>query len=154
MKWLVAIVLLPIVLGLGAILLNRPPLFEPPGVWQRLMLYLRTNVAETRSDQSRPELRPRHYARSVEALQRLTRDAMVELGWRVSDDEPGGRLKAEVSTPLLRFTDDVEVWFEPDPSGAWVGVRSASRIGRADLAANTRHVLDLYSALDRRLESP
>lgn len=152
MKWLVAIVLLPIALGLGAILMNRPPLFDPPGIWQRLLLYLRTNVAETRPDHSRPELRPRRYARPVEELRRLAREAMVELGWS-EPRELDGRLKAEVRTPLFRFSDDVEVWFESDRVGVWVGVRSASRVGRGDFAANTRHVLDLYAALERRLET-
>jgi uncharacterized protein (DUF1499 family) len=154
MKWFVAVILLPIALGLGAVLLNRPPLFDPPGVWQRLLLYLRTNVAETRLDQSRAELRPRRYARPVDELRRLTREAMADLGW----GEPGeleGRLTAEVRTPLFGFTDDVEVWFEPDrigdQAGVWVGVRSVSRVGRGDFAANTRHVLDLYAALERRL---
>lgn len=157
MKWFVAIILLPIVLGLGAVLLNRPPLFEPPGVWQRLLLYLRSNVAETRPDQVRAELRPRRYARPVEELRRLAGEAMVELGWSVPR-ELEGRLIAEVRTPLLRFTDEVEVWFEPDQSGdtagTWVGVRSASRVGRGDFAANTRHVLDFYAELDRRTLSP
>jgi uncharacterized protein (DUF1499 family) len=30
-------------------------------------------------------------------------------------------------------------------------MRSSSRIGRGDLAANTRHLLDLYAAIEERL---
>ena len=165
MKWLLAIVLLPIVLGMSAILLNRPPLLDAPGIWQRLRLYLSTNVAETRPDHARGELRPRRYDRPVEELRRLTREAMIELGWS-APREVEGRLRTEVRTPLFRFTDDVEVWFEPDPgrdrtgdqgehrAGVLVSVRSASRVGRGDFAANTRHVLDLYATLERRLASP
>jgi uncharacterized protein (DUF1499 family) len=144
--WWLLILLVPPALLAGALLLNRPPWLEPPGLWARLVLYLTTNVAETRIDHERPELRPMELPMAQPAARELVLDAMQSLGWRNVRAEDGA-LRAEVVTALLRFTDDVSVRLEPIPQGVRVQVRSASRVGRGDLAANTRHVLDLYAAL-------
>jgi len=144
--WWLLILLVPPALLAGALVLNRPPWLAPPGPWARLALYLTTNVAETRVDHERPELRPIELPLDLASARALVLDAMRGLGWRnVRAD--GDTLRAEVVTSLLRFTDDVSVGLEPVPQGVRVQVRSASRIGRGDLAANTRHVLDLYAAL-------
>jgi len=42
----------------------------------------------------------------------------------------------------------------PDGDVIKVELRSASRIGRGDLGANTRHVLDFYEQLERVLAMP
>lgn len=152
MKWLLIIPLVAAVLGLGAIVMNRPPLLDPPGLWPRLRLYLTTNVAETRSGHLRAELRPRVYAPPLDELRRHVRAAVAELGWRDIREDPGGTLRAVVRTPLLGFKDDVEIRLEPVAAGTRVGVRSVSRVGRGDFGANTRHVLDLYAALARRID--
>lgn len=47
-------------------------------------------------------------------------------------------LRFEVTTPLLRFVDDLE--FLLDPEQGVIHVRSASRVGRSDLGANRRRV--------------
>jgi uncharacterized protein (DUF1499 family) len=47
-------------------------------------------------------------------------------------------LYAECSTPLLKFTDDVEFWL--DRKANVIHVRSASRLGRSDLGANRARV--------------
>ncbi len=49
-----------------------------------------------------------------------------------------GYLYATFTTPVLRFTDDVEFWF--DPVAQVVQVRSASRIGRKDFGVNRQRV--------------
>lgn len=51
---------------------------------------------------------------------------------------------AEFSTALLRFTDDVEFWF--DPAAGVIHVRSSSRLGRKDLAVNRERVERLRAA--------
>lgn len=144
--WWLLILLVPPALLAGALLLNRPPWLAPPGPWSRLALYLTTNVAETRAGHRRPELRPMELPLAGESARERVLEAMRSLGWRNVRAE-GPALRAEVVTALLRFTDDVSVRLEPSPQGVRVQVRSASRVGRGDLAANTRHVRDLYAAL-------
>ncbi len=45
---------------------------------------------------------------------------------------------AQCTTPLLRFTDDVEFWL--DRSAGQIHVRSASRLGRRDFGANRARI--------------
>ena len=47
-------------------------------------------------------------------------------------------LLAEFSTRLLRFTDDVEFWF--DASAGVIHVRSSSRLGRKDFGVNRERI--------------
>ena len=54
-------------------------------------------------------------------------------------------LYAQYTTPLMKYVDDVEFWF--DPTNSVVQVRSASRIGKGDLGANRKRVEALRAAL-------
>jgi len=63
---------------------------------------------------------------------------------KVVTSEPG-YLRAEFSTRLLRFTDDVE--FELRPELGTIAVRSASRVGYYDFGANRRRVEALRQEL-------
>ena len=146
MKWAVLILLAPVFAGVLALLLNRLPWLDPPGPAARLRLYLTTNVAETRLDHVRPELRPLTLPLPERQVREQVLQAIERLGW-LEPREANGVLHALVVTPLLRFKDDVEVRFEPAPDGIRVQVRSASRVGRGDLGANTRHVMDLLAQL-------
>lgn len=47
-------------------------------------------------------------------------------------------LRAEFSSRVFRFVDDLETWV--DPANRTVQIRSASRVGRSDLGANRRRV--------------
>jgi len=60
----------------------------------------------------------------------------------------GDYLRAEFTTPLMRYTDDVEFWF--DSAAGVVQVRSASRLGESDIGANRARV----EALRARLATP
>jgi uncharacterized protein (DUF1499 family) len=72
------------------------------------------------------------------------------------DGTPGARvvlarpdyLQATFTTPLMKFTDDVEFWF--DPAAGVVQVRSASRLGESDLGVNRARI----EALRARLAAP
>ena len=70
-------------------------------------------------------------------LKRL--QAVVEgmAGARVVKVEPG-YLYAQFTTPLMKFVDDVEFWF--DPAAGVVQVRSASRVGHGDRGLNRARV--------------
>jgi uncharacterized protein (DUF1499 family) len=54
-------------------------------------------------------------------------------------------LYAQYTTPLMKYVDDVEFWF--DPANGVVQVRSASRIGKSDLGANRKRVEAVRAAL-------
>ncbi len=60
----------------------------------------------------------------------------------------GDYLYAQFTTPLMRYTDDAEFWF--DRAAGVVQVRSASRLGESDMGANRKRI----EALRARLASP
>jgi uncharacterized protein (DUF1499 family) len=146
MKWLLALLLIPLCLLVGALALNRAPLWQPPGALVRLQLYLTTNLAETRPDHVRPELRPLLLALPLGQVDALLREAIRRLHWQPLETQ-GESVRAVAVTPLLRFKDDIEVNLQSTTDGTLVNVRSQSRVGKGDLAANTRHILDLYRML-------
>jgi len=50
-------------------------------------------------------------------------------------------IRAEFTSALFRFVDDVEFYFPKEPSGETViHIRSASRIGYSDLGANRKRI--------------
>lgn len=65
-------------------------------------------------------------------------------GARVVESTPD-YLYAQVTTPLMKFVDDVEFWF--DPATQAVQVRSASRVGQSDVGVNRKRVEALRAAL-------
>jgi uncharacterized protein (DUF1499 family) len=71
---------------------------------------------------------------TMAALQKVVRSAP---GARIVKAEPG-YLYAEFTTPLLKFTDDVEFWLSEDEGV--IHVRSASRLGQSDLGANRERI--------------
>ena len=54
-------------------------------------------------------------------------------------------LYAEFRTPLMRYVDDVELYY--DQRAGLVHVRSASRLGRRDFGVNRKRVEELRSRL-------
>ncbi len=143
----------------GSLARNNPPWRDPPGFAARLHTYLTTHVAETRADSPFPELRPRRYpGLAPDALYRLAVQALEHMQRTVIvERQPAAReLRAVVRTPLVGYRDDLTVRVEPNPAGTGsvLMARSASRVGRGDLAANTRHLLDFYAELDALTPPP
>lgn len=54
-------------------------------------------------------------------------------------------LYAQFTTPLMKFIDDVEFWY--DPAAQVIQVRSASRIGKGDMGANRKRIEAMRAAL-------
>jgi uncharacterized protein (DUF1499 family) len=144
------LVLLGIALIAAGIIANRLPLTEPPGLLTRLSTYLNTNVAETQENSLFPELRLHRYEAPPELLFDMARRAAQNLKWEITVlDASKKEIQAVVTTKVWGFKDDVAVQIQPaQPSGNWLWIRSASRVGKGDLGANTRHVLDLIQAVD------
>jgi len=147
MKWIIWILVSsPFLLAVGALVLNRPPLFDEPGLLPRLKTYLSRNVAYTAMDHPHPELRTPVFDVEENVLREKVIACMHSLDWQNVRDQ-GGVTRAEVVTALLRFTDDVEVRWQPVSGGLALQLRSASRVGKADLAANQRHLTQLLGCL-------
>jgi uncharacterized protein (DUF1499 family) len=152
MKLLALILVLPFLLLAGGLLLNRPPLFAPPGPVERLRTYLMTNVAETREEHLFAELRPPLFAAEVIETQGAVVTAMGSLGWR--EIQPSeGEVRAVVVSAIFRFRDDVTVWPQATEGGTLLHARSASRVGKGDLAANAGHLRALFSEMERLIST-
>ena len=138
-------------LVVGALVLNNLPLGDPPGLMPRLKAYFSENSAETRRDHPFPELELRCYRTTPQALFPRVEHALQRLAWDIIDSDPHNHhLRAVIETPLLKFKDDIEIQLQLADCGTELHVRAQSRIGRGDLGANTRHILDLYDALARQ----
>lgn len=109
---------------------------------ERFLLRLKTNDVRTGAAPAYPDLRPLHlpldpataWGAALEAARAMPR-------WRILESDPAGRrIRAEATTPGLRFTDDLWIQVEPDAGGSRVDVRSASRIGVTDFGTNARRI--------------
>ena len=56
-----------------------------------------------------------------------------------------GYLYAQYTTPLMKFVDDVEFWY--DPAAQVIQVRSASRVGKGDMGVNRKRIEAVRAAL-------
>jgi len=134
----------------AGIISNDLPWSDPPGMATRLMTYLSTNVAETTPDSAFPELRPRTYAAPAALMFDVARRAAEALHWELSTVEPEARkIEAVVTTRVIKFKDDVTIRVEADgEERSTLFARSASRVGKWDLGANSRHIMDLFETVD------
>ncbi len=57
----------------------------------------------------------------------------------------GDYLYARFTTPLMKFVDDVEFWY--DPAAQVIQVRSASRVGKGDMGVNRKRIEAVRAAL-------
>lgn len=55
-------------------------------------------------------------------------------------------LYAQFTSPLMKFVDDTEFWY--DGKAGFIAVRSASRIGSGDLGANRKRIEAIRKSLD------
>ena len=139
-------------LVVGALLLNNLPLGEPPGLVRRLWTYLTTNVAETRRNHPFPELELPCAAATPGALFTRIEHTLDLLNWPIIEsDHREHQIHAVAETMLFRFKDDVFIKLEPGRYGTEIHIRSKSRVGRGDLGANARHILDLLEMLARQV---
>jgi uncharacterized protein (DUF1499 family) len=61
----------------------------------------------------------------------------LQEGWEVTMDD-GNFIQAIVTTPTLKFRDDIQLLFLPDDG--LIQVRSSSRLGLSDLGTNAKRV--------------
>ncbi len=114
------------------------------------------NVVETGKTPEYPDLIPRSYGAkpdvvfdaALHAIHRLPRWALV------SHRLEAGEIRAEATSRLFRFVDDVTVRVRAEGDQTVVSVRSASRVGKGDFGQNARNILTFFEALDVQLQRP
>lgn len=112
------------------------------------------NVVETGRTPEYPDIQTKQYAASrtqvfdaaMHAVNRMPRWALV------SYQPESGEIRAEATTRVLRFTDDIVIRVTEQGSGAAVSMRSSSRIGRSDFGQNARTIRAFFTELDRQLQ--
>ncbi|MEH6584010.1 MAG: DUF1499 domain-containing protein [Halioglobus sp.] len=82
---------------------------------------------------------------STEQWQSLKTWLADQDNWTIIVDKPDF-LQAEVTTPLMRFRDDVQLLYKP--LSGLIQVRSSSRLGISDMGANRSRVETLRNQLD------
>ena len=124
---------------------NDANLFQPPGFQQRLTTFLTTNVAETSDEHPFEELRTPVFNVGAKKLYERVLYVAAESGWNVlAHDSDNQNVNIVVRTPVFLFEDDVFVqvqFINMDESSLYI--RSSSRKGGADLAANSGHIQEL-----------
>jgi len=122
---------------------ERPPAFieiaKLEANKERDMAYAEGNRERQRKlypelDSLRSKLDATHLFKKIQPL-------VTQQGWKViSTDEANFRLEAVATTPLLKFSDDIVIEVRPEPDGSSFHMRSKSRMGRSDLAANYKRI--------------
>lgn len=142
---------IPFFMIAGGLILNDLPWNDPPGFGKRLATYLNNNDVRTSADSVFPELLPRRYALDTNELKKVIAESVASLEWKIEEPfQQTNKLHAVVMTRLLSFKDDIYITIEQEKAGTQlVNVRSVSRVGKGDLGANTRHVIDFYTELDK-----
>jgi len=111
------------------------------------------NIVETGKTPEYPDVVPRPYPTSkdrvldaaVQAVGRMPR-------WTLVSSRPEhGEIRAEATTRLFRFVDDVTIHCVEQKGVTAVNVRSASRVGRGDFGQNARNIRAFFAELDRQM---
>ena len=155
-KWIVVVIVVIVVAAIGAGQLGLFRSAAPADIGVREGK-LKPPSATENSVTSQAALYPDHPQRAYAAVAPLAlrgdgAATMAKLkaivvampGTRVVESTPD-YLYAQVTTPLMKFVDDVEFWF--DPAAQAVQVRSASRVGQSDMGANRKRVEAVRAAL-------
>ncbi len=111
------------------------------------------NEVETGATPEYPELQPHYYSTEPARIHEEAKAAVEELQrWEVVDADPASlRVDAERTT-RLGFVDDITIRAEPVTEFvSRVHVRSASRVGQADLGQNARNINEFFDELQQRL---
>jgi len=136
--------------SLLTILKNGVSLIDEPGLAKRFKLFMTTNIAETSENHSFPELITQTYPMTAEELKQKVIISAESLGWKLTkekehqnDEQSQRSLSYVVTTSLAKFNDDIEITLSETKNNATqLNIKSESRVGRADFAANIGHIIN------------
>jgi len=149
----VKIIVLAIVLLVGLVFFtlqrNDANLFQAPGFYKRLSVYLTKNTAETADNHPFKELRTPVFSVSAEKLYRRVLYVAAESGWSIlASDSDNLNANFVVRSPVFLFEDDVFVQVQfINMNESSLYVQSSSRSGKADFAANAGHIQALINGI-------
>lgn len=146
--WL--IISIPVIVTLLILMNNQANLSQAPGLLPRLKIFITSHRAEISRQPVLPELHsPQFKQAAVDVFDALP--AIVEsLGWEVKEiNKDKLRLQAVVSTSLWKFKDDVVINVLAGADHSYLLASSESRVGRGDLAANSRHLQTLLQKMQQ-----
>jgi len=87
-----------------------------------------------------------HYIAPIHGTMDAVRNALRNMKRVTVISEKENYVYAEFRTPLVRYVDDVELYFD----GTVIHVRSCSRLGRRDFGVNRKRVEQLRSLIEAR----
>jgi uncharacterized protein (DUF1499 family) len=87
-----------------------------------------------------------HYIAPIHGSMAAARDAVRAMPRSTIVEDRDNYLYAEYRSRLLRYVDDVELFFD----GQVIHVRSCSRLGRRDFGVNRRRVEELRRLIEAR----
>jgi len=128
---------------------NDANLFQAPGFSQRLTTFLTSNTAVTDNNHEFEELRMPVFEVPADVLYKQVVLAGSQLGWEVADSN-GDKQKIYfiVLSPVFLFKDDVFIQVQSIAvNQSSLYIQSSSRVGRADMAANSGHIQALIKKL-------
>lgn len=100
---------------------------------------------------------PRRYRMAPSQIHFAAREVFTRKGWPLVDEilpdlpDMPSRLQGEVRSPVLGLVRDLAVRIQPDPLGALVDLRSASRTGLRDIDGNAARIREFLAAMDEVL---
>lgn len=128
---------------------NGANLSQPPGLGERLQVFLTTNYAKTEDDHKFKELQTPQFNMSAEKLYQRVLKSAADLGWEIlAHDSDNQNANFVVRSPVFLFEDNLYVQVEfLGPEKSSLHVESASRVGSVDFAANSGHIQALINRL-------
>jgi uncharacterized protein (DUF1499 family) len=108
------------------------------------------NCVASDADDAQHAIAPLVYTGSAEDAWRAAREAVATLPRSEIFDETNGYLRAECTTALMRYVDDLELQLHASTNS--IAVRSASRVGYSDMGANRSRVEELRQLFESRLD--
>ncbi len=120
---------------------------------ERLAASSTTNRADTATN-TPSDLEPRQYNASTEQVSDALIAATDQLGWELVRNNGTSTFEIEVPVPRWGwFIDDITVTLREANGTTTVNARSQSRVGRGDLGENRRHIVQLFTVLDQKLQN-
>jgi uncharacterized protein (DUF1499 family) len=119
----------------------KPPSNTPNSVTSQAALY------PDHPQQGYADIAPFRYEGDGQLALRKLGDILRTMPGTVVKQETPDYLYAQSTTPTLKFTDDIEFWLSN--SEQVIHVRSASRIGRKDFAANRTRVESIRAQFNK-----
>ena len=153
-----ALKIIVIVIGLVTVMVfytlhrNGANISQPPGTMKRLAVFFATNSAATSDTPHFGELRTPMFAMDAEQLYQHTLNTGSELGWGIiANDRDKHSVNFVVRSPVFLFEDDVYVEVKTIAENqSSLFIKSSSRTGKADLAANSGHIQTFVKRLKQQ----